>query len=658
MCSAGALADNIKVNFPGRCPPNGYNQPQPPFNNSLNGNGVNDSWSVPVTLTSGGNNVAATDAAGGTISLVCIPDPSGAGNGSDHYSPRFQPKGGGKPGTELGRCVYTCGRNTWILCSTFTGIPGVADQFTMSTWESRDGEQGGNWAFSGNITTFVADLTKAKIVAKKTETKVDVSPPGGTNGRVFYVRDATVVPIGADLGTVLLAGSPIGLPVPMPNSTNSPSGPPSEEITNSLSLNSLDPLPTAFNIGSYITVTGSLQNNDSVPHVYNFALFGDGIRIMNSLQPMALAPGEIESYSVAAWIYKYGDDALVSYAYDETGDPEHNSGTAVVIEAALPQIDTIALTSSNVMLNGSGATPGGIGYLVGSATLTAPITNLVATTTFDANGNFASSVPITGGTQYFRLVDFSPYQFAALATTVSLNSSNGILLTHPNNPGASTTANTKGQVIINDPKTGVTVTVNPTRGDLPGTITTQPNKPGSPPTPPLPINRNGTNMTASGLTVWVVVQSNTNQSSTITITVTNNGATKIISMTSSTDQSGMTTATVTDPDDPNSNVTVMTGPSGNVISVLTTTKNPDGTTTTSTADPASGTTSVSTPPHGSYTMTTFPGGGIRIDYVEADGTAGSVTPSGPPPFNVTPNIPGAADYDRTNPLPFNLGYTR
>ena len=306
------------------CPPNGYNRAgdcvnhQPAFDHDLDGDGVNDSWDVPLTLPKPnppGGNYQTTDACGNSVCLVGIPDPRGPGKGSDHYSPRFKKAGGPAGGTEVGQCVYTCGRNTWTL--TFVDANGDCqpDKFPKSTWESRDGGTGpGDWPFSGKITTFSTDLTAAKIVPIRTV--ANNPPPAPFNG--YHIQDATIVDFGVPLSGVILDGQPIGFPsdvVISDNVANSVASPPT--LRHDLHIG-----VTSIPIGQPVVAQGLIVNTDPVPHQYQVVFFGVNAGVSSPPPPpMFLMPGAVGGYSVQGVVTGPGTGALIAFAYSENGQP-------------------------------------------------------------------------------------------------------------------------------------------------------------------------------------------------------------------------------------------------------------------------------------------------------------------------------------------------
>ena len=298
------------------CPPNGYNQEgmpntaQPAFDKDLDGDGVNDSWDVPIKLPQKcGGNWATTDERGAEIFLVAIPGMPRPGDADAHYSPRFKRPGDAAGGTEVGQCVYPCGRNSWSLCFDDADGDRVPDNFTKSIFESRDG--GGNWPFSGKVTTFVTDLTKKKIVP--VETEKNRTPGPGFLG--YTILDAVIVNFVTDLNTVTLNGALIGkpgVPIQFPGVAQDSGG--TSTVVNLVTATSGQGQP-----GEIITAEGRLANVDTVPHDFEVVFFAVNATMTHGPVTMTLGPGEVGLYPIEAIVVGPGNSALVAMAYSETG---------------------------------------------------------------------------------------------------------------------------------------------------------------------------------------------------------------------------------------------------------------------------------------------------------------------------------------------------
>jgi hypothetical protein len=93
-------------------------------------------------------------------------------------------------------------------------------------------------------------------------------------------------------------------------------------------------------------------------------------------------------------------------AWDLTG---LTNGTLRIVSGVLPRpaITAIALTSGNVILSGTNGTVGGNYYVLISTNVALPATNWtrLATSTFDAFGNFSFTNAVTSGVanEFFRI---------------------------------------------------------------------------------------------------------------------------------------------------------------------------------------------------------------------------------------------------------------
>jgi len=151
------------------------------------------------------------------------------------------------------------------------------------------------------------------------------------------------VPEGTTLSNVILAGSPIGLPQSMTLTSDSPPPPIVQLDSPDLCINALNDLTSNTQPGEMLTITGSLTNEGDTSHTYNFSLFGVGVSIESSVGPITLSPGETESYAFLAKVNSSGFDAVVSYAFDETGDPRDNCVNAVVITSVPEPVGILML---------------------------------------------------------------------------------------------------------------------------------------------------------------------------------------------------------------------------------------------------------------------------------------------------------------------------
>lgn len=314
----GAWADNARVDWTRGCPPNGYGVAQPALDKDLDGDGTNDAWDCPITIDKpGGGTFTTTDAMGNMVHLPAVPhSAANLGGPNGHYSPRFVPAGAANmTGTEIGQCVWPCGRNTWKLCFDDANNDCVPDKFTKSTWISEDFKDmngDGEWDTStGKSTTFTTDLTKKKIVPARTERR-----PGRTVQ--FDILDATIVNSGATLADVDLNGGPIGYPGGEDGMY--------QDMADRTATNTLMGSDLPVSPGEIITALGELINDDVIPHTYQLATFGvnaSGLLTTFS-SPITLGPGGVYTYSITGTVIGTGEAALLGYAYSDTGDVLEN----------------------------------------------------------------------------------------------------------------------------------------------------------------------------------------------------------------------------------------------------------------------------------------------------------------------------------------------
>ncbi len=314
------FASNGEVCFSGSCPPNGYNDDndcnnyQPPFDADSDGDGVNDSWGSPVSIPG----FPTTDECGNSLCLFCIPDPAGPGKGNDYYSPRFK-KRGESGGSEVGKCLYPCGRNSWKVCFTDSDGDGVPDKFTKTYWETRDG--GDDWPFSGKSTTFCTDLTKEKIVPVRTcRQKV------GQQGEMptWVIEDAVCVELGTVLSEVTLDGELLVVAPLRAPSADDPEQGPSQGKSSGRGIaaveHELEANTAAASIGDIISATGTLTNTDSVAHDYRVVFFGMSSRLLHGPLDFKLEAGETTTYIARARVETTGDMGIVAFAHSERHD--------------------------------------------------------------------------------------------------------------------------------------------------------------------------------------------------------------------------------------------------------------------------------------------------------------------------------------------------
>lgn len=309
------------VDWVGGCPPNGYEDPanpdgddEPALDQDADGDGTDDSWSTPVTVENGGD----TDAGGNKISLPREADTEGGANPDGdgpnaHYSPRFKRPGDAGKGTEIGACVYPCGRNSWTVYFLDFNNDGTPDQFLKSEWISRDyidSDGDGAWdTDSGRSTTFTTDLTARKIVPVKTVR---------TRGATFIIQDAVIADLDVSIHDIILDGAPIGFP----NGVGPMQNEPSPHSSCMADISPVLPLPPP---GGTAIAQGEISNSSMTSKTYYFATGGvnaGGVTVTPSI--VTLLPGATAQIQVSGTVLAPGSVALVAYAYTNSGDQLEN----------------------------------------------------------------------------------------------------------------------------------------------------------------------------------------------------------------------------------------------------------------------------------------------------------------------------------------------
>lgn len=343
VASTGAASACIVVcvGFSRGCPPNPYGQPQPPLDCDLDGDGMNDSWCVPITLPNpAGGNFPTTDSCGNTLSLPCVADnPPGAGG--DHYRPTWKKPGETGSGTELGRCLYPCGRNTWTVGMCDTNGDGTPDKFMTSKWTTEDFKDTNNdgvWDTpTGKKKTFCVNIGAAASVQQQhmiivaTQYRDGDSAAGGV-----MISDAVVLPqVLTDLGDVVLDGQPLGVPI---DNAIVAVAHMEQRVVDAVEVATrsdvvAEPAAARGAAGDgLVRFRGTVTNIDTVAHNYEVSFFG--VNVVAPAEPihLTIAAGDTAVYVVEAQTVGEGDRALATVAYSDLGDPYDAVVAVAVVE--------------------------------------------------------------------------------------------------------------------------------------------------------------------------------------------------------------------------------------------------------------------------------------------------------------------------------------
>jgi len=351
--AAPALAcQKTTIDFRGGCPPNGYGQPQPPYDCDYDGDGTNDSWCNPITIPdpNGGPDLPATDSCGNTLSLPCVGDPTTPGGGGDYYRPTWTPPGGMPPGTELGRCLYECGRNNWEVWVCDSDGDGTPDKFTKSEWTTKNG--GSNWPFTGESRTFCVPMASTatddegeEMFDKERLDPMVIVASEYTNGRDFSegyaVTDVVVLRTFPDsLANIMVGGTrlgeylePIG-PVPVEESVGQDFVVAEGPVFTNVNLGHAQTLARTGSGARVLMFENTLTNLDSEAHVYEVSLFGRNLSLTQDRMSVEIPAGETRTFVVEAVETGPGVAALGAMAYADEFDIDDPMVTVAVVPPA------------------------------------------------------------------------------------------------------------------------------------------------------------------------------------------------------------------------------------------------------------------------------------------------------------------------------------
>ncbi len=349
-CGAALTASNalacitVCVDFDRPCPPNGYNDEgdctnhQPPFDCDTDGDGTDDAWCSPITLPNpgGGPNFPTTDSCGNMLSLPCIPDPAGPGKGGDHYRPTWKKPGERGPGTELGRCLYPCGRNTWKVGMCDTNGDGTPDKFMNSKWTTEDYEDSdgdGEWDTpTGTKKTFCVDIEAAVQVAERSTREAPVvivaseyrNPDQPELGHVV-TGVALVYEYRISLGDIVVDDCPVGTPhdhatTAMAAGMNQ-SVEVAEDVATRAELEAADS-GARNEEGRIIRFSGVVRNIDSVPHDYTVSFRTVNLDAPTEPMHFTIAPGGFATFEVLGTELVMGRSALAAIAHSDLVHPD------------------------------------------------------------------------------------------------------------------------------------------------------------------------------------------------------------------------------------------------------------------------------------------------------------------------------------------------
>lgn len=355
------------VDFSGSCPPNGYGNPQPPYDCDYDGDGTNDSWCSPITVNdpNGPGTLPTTDSCGNTLSLPCVGDPMTPGGGGDYFRPTWKKPGETGPGTELGRCLYDCGRNTWNVWVCDSDGDGTPDKFTKSEWTTKNG--GRNWPFTGESKTFCTPMGSTAshvqpeqplvIVSSSYTNKTDFSD-GYTIDDVVVLRSTpesleNVVVDNQRLGDYLVR--PIDAE-PFPKGAGQDYVMVTEPVFTKLGLEHQQSIARAEGGGRVILFESTLENLDTQDHVFEVSLFGRNLSLASDKLVFNIPAGQSHRFTVEAMETGPGVSALAALAYSDTFDIDDPVTTVAVVEPSTSWSDIdlngrVDVTDLSILVN-------------------------------------------------------------------------------------------------------------------------------------------------------------------------------------------------------------------------------------------------------------------------------------------------------------------
>lgn len=336
------------------CPPNGYGNPQPPYDCDYDGDGTNDSWCKPITIPNpaGPGNLPATDSCGNTLSLPCVGDPMTPGGGQDYFRPTWKKPGEMGPGTELGRCLYECGRNTWKVWVCDTDGDGTPDKFTKSEWTTKNG--GSNWPYTGESKTFCVPMNVASVRGESMSPLVIVSSTY-TNLVDFsdgYTIDDVVVlrSFPTSLANVVVDNQPLGeylQPIdigPIEKGVGQDLVMVVGPVFTRVALGEAQSLARTSSGARVLMFENTIENTDTKDHAYEISLFGRNLSLASDRVSIEIPAGESRTFVVEAVETGPGVAALAALAYSDTFDID-DAYTSVSVVAP-------ATSWSDIDLNG------------------------------------------------------------------------------------------------------------------------------------------------------------------------------------------------------------------------------------------------------------------------------------------------------------------
>jgi autotransporter-associated beta strand protein len=258
--------------------------------------------------------------------------------------------------------------------ATFTGT--IAEQNTNAiTAIEKIGS--GTWTLTGS-NTFVGGMT---VSAGTLQVNNTTGSATGTN-QVFVATGATLAGNGIiggltafDDGAVLAPGNPSG----------------TLTISNELDLS--DQTVLQFGLGTNsdkVVVSGNLTL-DGLLNITNTGGFGTGIYTLFTYGEALTMNGVSVVSAPAGFVYSIST----------------NTPGQINLIVSRPQFNLIAISSGNLVMNGSGGAPNGTYYVLGSTNIVSPLNSWtrIATNQFDAGGNFNFTNTVSPGSaqQFFRL---------------------------------------------------------------------------------------------------------------------------------------------------------------------------------------------------------------------------------------------------------------